>query len=146
MKIIKLILYSDAKGHGSKPGINEEVSQRLTVMHDGHIWFTGYDYGDGLHSRKIIRRQRVNIGKEKAESLLELMREFFFENSFKPCSTNHDWWSIILIDEDGTEHKFNVSAVGNVILKEIDMTQYMRNIIPIQGMFLFDNKDSHNLP
>ena len=29
------------------------------------------------------------------------------------------------------EYNYNVSIVGEVILKEIDLTQYMRNIIPI---------------
>lgn len=146
MKLTKIILYSDAIGHGKKPEGYEEVSQRLTIMHDGHIWFTGYDYGDGLHSRKIIRRKRVNIGHDRAENILELLRQFFFENSFKPSSTNHDWWSIVLIDDEGKEYSFNVSGVGDVILKEIDITQFMKNIIPIENMFLFDHKDSHNLP
>ena len=62
-----------------------------------------------------------------------------------PSSTNCDWWRIQLIDEDGHEYNYNVSVVGDVILKEIDMTQYMRNIIPIDDMYLFGKKDSHNL-
>ena len=107
MKLSKIILYSDAKGRGVKPDACVEVSQRLTIMRDGHIWFTGYNYGDGFNSRRIIRRKRVNIGQEKAETLLELLKEFF--------------------------------------LKEIDLTQYMRNIITIDDMYLFGNKDSHNL-
>lgn len=146
MKLKKMILYSDAIGHGKKPEDLEEVSQRLTIMHDGHIWFTGYDYGDGLHSRKIIRRKRVNIGMERAESILELLRQFFFENLSQPSSTTHDWWSIVLIDDEGNEYSFNVSGVGDVVLKEIDITQFMKNVIPIENMFLFDHKDSHNLP
>ena len=93
----------------------------------------------------IIRRKRVNIGQEKAETLLELLKEFFLESSNHPSSTNRDWWRIQLIDEDGNEYNYNVSIVGEVILKEIDLTQYMRNIIPIDDMYLFGNKDSHNL-
>ena len=50
MKLSKIILYSDAKGRGVKPDACVEVSQRLTIMRDGHIWFTGYDYGDGFNS------------------------------------------------------------------------------------------------
>lgn len=42
MKLSKIILYSDAKGRGVKPDACVEVSQRLTIMRDGHIWFTGY--------------------------------------------------------------------------------------------------------
>lgn len=145
MKLSKIILYSDAKGRGVKPDACVEVSQRLTIMRDGHIWFTGYDYGDGFNSRRIIRRKRVNIGQEKAETLLELLREFFLETSNHPSSTNRDWWRIQLIDEDGHEYNYNVSVVGDVIFKEIDMTQYMRNIIPIDDMYLFGKKDSHNL-
>ena len=40
MKLSKIILYSDAKGRGVKPDACVEVSQRLTIMRDGHIWFT----------------------------------------------------------------------------------------------------------
>lgn len=87
----------------------------------------------------------MNIGQEKAETLLELLKEFFLETSNHPSSTNRDWWRIQLIDEDGNEYNYNVSIVGEVILKEIDLTQYMRNIIPIDDMYLFGNKDSHNL-
>ena len=58
MKLSKIILYSDAKGRGVKPDACVEVSQRLTIMRDGHIWFTGYNYGDGFNSRRIIRRKR----------------------------------------------------------------------------------------
>lgn len=145
MRLSKIILYSDAKGRGVKPDACVEVSQRLTIMRDGHIWFIGYNYGDGFNSRRIIRRKRVNIGQEKAETLLELLKEFFLESSNHPSSTNRDWWRIQLIDEDGNEYNYNVSIVGEVILKEIDLTQYMRNIIPIDDMYLFGNKDSHNL-
>ena len=38
MKLSKIILYSDAKGRGVKPDACVEVSQRLTIMRDGHIW------------------------------------------------------------------------------------------------------------
>ena len=117
MRLSKIILYSDAKGRGVKPDACVEVSQRLTIMRDGHIWFTGYNYGDG----------------------------FNLETSNHPSSTNRDWWRIQLIDEDGNEYNYNVSIVGEVILKEIDLTQYMRNIIPIDDMYLFGNNDSHNL-
>lgn len=41
MRLSKIILYSDAKGRGVKPDACVEVSQRLTIMRDGHIWFTG---------------------------------------------------------------------------------------------------------
>ena len=50
MRLSKIILYSDAKGRGVKPDACVEVSQRLTILHDGHIWFTGYNYGDGFNS------------------------------------------------------------------------------------------------
>ena len=38
MRLSKIILYSDAKGRGVKPDACVEVSQRLTILHDGHIW------------------------------------------------------------------------------------------------------------
>ena len=58
MKLSKIILYSDAKGRGVKPDACVEVSQRLTIMRDGHIWFTGYDYGDGFNSLNSLYKSK----------------------------------------------------------------------------------------
>ena len=43
-------------------------------------------------------------------------------------------------------HHFSIDRQKCIVNhKEIDMTQYMRNIIPIEDMYLFGKKDSHNL-
>lgn len=80
MRLSKIILYSDAKGRGVKPDACVEVSQRLTIMRDGHIWFTGYNYGDGFNSRRIIRRKRVNIGQEKDWNTLRTIKRILSWN------------------------------------------------------------------
>ena len=43
----KMRIVSNNICYGSMPGQDEEVEQHITINNEGHVWFSGYNFGSG---------------------------------------------------------------------------------------------------
>ena len=48
MEVKKITLISNNICYGPSPKADEEVEQRLTILKNGRVWFSGYNYGSEI--------------------------------------------------------------------------------------------------
>lgn len=48
-------------------------------------------------------------------------------------------WQMEITDENGTPYCFCGSLIGNVCVGNINLTEYLRKYIPVEGLMVFGN-------
>lgn len=135
--IIKLI--SNNICYGPEPSTTDEVEQHLTISSIGEAWFTGYNY-DGVYGNYIIgREQQLPIGKQKAGCILSLISHYFNNEPPSLFATDIGQWELAITDAGGKEHKFKGSLLGEIAVGDIDLTDYIRESIPINNLLVFED-------
>lgn len=114
------------------------MEQHLTVSATGDVWFIGYNYGRGFENYKKRREKKLSIEKRKAEHILSLFSQYFFKNPPTLFATDIGQWELIIVDIAGNVHKFKGSLFGEIMVGDIDITDYIRENIPINNLFVFD--------
>ena len=137
MKIQSVKIISNNISYGPEPFPEDEVEQHLTISATGRVWYTSYKYGDGFGKHEISRKQHLAIGKPIANEILELFLQYM--NSDQPLlfATDIGTWEMIITDTEDKTFKFNGSLFGEVMVGEIDLTDYIRKQIPIDNLFVF---------
>lgn len=138
MYIQKIELISNNICYGPEPAPTDEVEQHLTVSATGDVWFIGYNYGRGFENYKKRREKKLSIEKRKAEHILSLFSQYFFKNPPTLFATDIGQWELIIVDIAGNVHKFKGSLFGEIMVGDIDITDYIRENIPINNLFVFD--------
>ena len=141
MDIQKIELISNNICYGPEPSPNDEVEQHLTISITGDVWFIGYNYSGGFESYKIGREQNLSIDKTRVEQILSLISQYFFYNPSTLFATDIGQWELIIVDISGKEYKFNGSLFGEIMVGDIDITEYIRENISIDSLFVFDDID-----
>ncbi len=139
MDIQKIKLISNNICYGPEPSPSDEVEQHLTISATGDVWFIGYNYNRGFGNYKIGREQNLFIDKTRAEQILSLISQYFFNNPSTLFATDIGQWERIIIDTAGKEYKFNGSLFGEIMVGDIDITGYIRENIPVDSLFVFDD-------
>ena len=139
MDIQKIKIISNNICYGPPPSPTDEVKQHLTISSTGRVWFTGYDYGEGYGKHKIGRSCQVSIGKNKAADILLLISKFFSRELYDMFVTDIESWEMIITDTDSNNQKLNGLLCGGLLVEDIDLTEYIRESIPIDGLFVFGN-------
>lgn len=139
MDIQKIKIISNNICYGPEPSPTDEVKQHLTISSTGRVWFTGYNYGKGFDNHVIGRRQQLAIGKEKALNILSLIKRYFDYGLLNGLVTDIGSWEVIVTDTDKNNEKFKGSLCGGVTIEDIDLTEYIQEHIPIDGLLVFGN-------
>lgn len=139
MRIQKVRIVSNNICFGPEPLPDDEVEQHLTISANGGIWFTGYKYGNGFGRFEISRRQQFNIGKSAVKKILELFSQYIESDQLTCDATDIGTWEMEIIDTDGKSLNFKGALCGGVTVGDTDMTYYLREQIPIQNLFVFEN-------
>ncbi|MGB4511533.1 MAG: hypothetical protein WBI31_07705, partial [Thermacetogeniaceae bacterium] len=124
---------------GPEPLPDDEVEQHLTISASGRIWFTGYKYGNGFGQFEISRKQQFNIGKSAVKEILELFSQYIESEQLTYYATDIGTWEMKITDTDGKSHNFKGALCGGVTVGDTDLTYYLREQIPIQNLFVFED-------
>lgn len=138
LQIQKVIIVSNNIYYGPEPLPDDEVEQHLTVAAIGRLWFTGYKYTHGFDKFEICRRQQLAIGKPVAKEILAIFSQYINSNQLVCYATDIGSWEIVITDTEGKEYTFKGSLCGGVTVGDIDLTYYLREQIPVDGLFVFD--------
>ncbi len=132
----KIQILSDGLTYGPCPAPDEEVDQRLTILRDGRIWFTGYNFGirgGGAQGRKL----QFKIPQEDAEKLFTVFDKFFSGDPHMMFACDAGSWDAILTDEEGKVFKYRGSMTGGCEVDGIDLSNLTREILPIEDLWAF---------
>lgn len=124
--------------YGPEPLPEDEVEQHLTISDTRKIWFTGYKYANGFGEFKICRRQQFTIGKPVVKEILALFSQYINSNQLVCYVTYIGSWEMVITDTEGKEYTFKGSLCGGMTVGDIDLTYYLREQIPVDGLFVFD--------
>lgn len=139
MDIQKIKIVSNNISYGPPPSPTDEVEQHLTISSRGRIWFKGYNYGEDFDNYKIGRSYQLSIGKNKASDILSFISKCFSSHLLNMFVTDVGSWEITITDTNKANHKFKGSLWGGVVVEDINLTEYIRESIPIDGLFVFDD-------
>lgn len=132
----KLRLISTNICYGPCPDADEEVEQHLTIISDGRVWFSRYNYGLGDGKYELAEKKQLNIGKDIAVDILAFTKKYFDEKGIVMKCTDVGIWELFLTDENDAKYTIDGSVVPDDYTSEI--SNYIREKLPFDNMFLFD--------
>ena len=132
----KLRLISNNICYGPCPDADEEVEQHLTIISDGRVWFSRYNYGLGDGKYDLAEKKQLNIGKDIAVDILTFTKMYFDEKGIVMKCTDVGIWELFLTDENDASYTIDGSVIPDEYTSEI--SNYIRERLPFDNMFLFD--------
>jgi len=132
----KFRLISNNMCYGPCPDADEEVEQHLTIISDGRVWFSRYNFGlcDGKY--ELAEKKQLNIGKDTAVGILAFTKKYFDEKGIVMKCTDVGIWELFLTDENDAQYTIDGSVIPDDYTSEI--SNYIRERLPLENLFLFD--------
>ena len=132
----KFRLISNNICYGPCPDADEEVEQHLTIISDGRVWFSRYNFGlcDGKY--ELAEKKQLNIGKDTAVGILAFTKKYFDEKGIVMKCTDVGIWELFLTDENDAQYTIDGSVIPDDYTSEI--SNYIRERLPLENLFLFD--------
>ena len=132
----KFRLISNNICYGPCPDADEEVEQHLTIISDGRVWFSRYNYGLGDGKYELAEKKQLNIGKDTAVGILAFTKKYFDEKGIVMKCTDVGIWELFLTDENDAQYTIDGSVIPDDYTSEI--SNYIRERLPLENLFLFD--------
>ena len=137
MAVKDVRLISNVIGYGPEPLFNEEVEQHLTISSRGEVCCRRFVYGDDGEDFVIKNEERVNISEEAANRILAYIDKFI--EKYEPIwATDSGRWQLEALFDDGSNMSIRGPMIGTEPIDGIDLSEMIREEVPIEGMFLFD--------
>ncbi len=126
--------------YGPMPDKSDEVEQHLTVSSSGRVWFSARNYEQYVAEKGFCRKKQMNIGKWKAQFLINIMRNVYPDYDVTDCG----FWDLIIREGDKRSN-FSGPLIGNEIGTIYDntpvpVTKLLRRYIPVYSLWGFDSK------
>ena len=125
---------------GLSPKVGTEDDQMLTINNKGSVYFTAYGWGN----HAITRKQRLNIGKDKAKHILDALYGFVTEANIRCEATDVAYFSMEAIAEDGVKHEVSGPVGDWVKYNGINIGNLIRECIPIDDLIVFGLEDEED--
>ncbi len=138
LQIQKVRIVSNNICYGPEPLPEDEVEQHLTISACGRVWFTGYKYANGFGKLEICRRYQFAIGRPVVKEILTLFSQYINSDQLVCYATDIGNWEMVITDIEGKEYTFKGSLCGGVVVRDMDLTQFLRKCLPIEQLLVFD--------
>ena len=126
--------------YGLAPKDSDEVEQHLTVAASGRVWFSARNYEQYCAEKGFCRKKQLNIGKWKAQFLINLIRSIHTEYDVTDCGS----WELTIKDSD------NMTTMSGPLIgneggtsygnKPVSVTRILRRYIPVYRLMGFDSE------
>lgn len=117
----------------------EEIEQHVAVSTDGTIRFRTNTYHHGPGRLGIGRVQEATIPRAVVQEICRMLDTWLYtrkEQSWSPSADAGKWYLRVRF-ENGLE-QVQRGELGGAFLEGIDVSQFLRERIPIPGLYLFD--------
>ena len=133
IKSIKIV--SNNLCYGPAPDYNDEIEQHLTISSTGRVWCNRYIFGEGNYV--LNRKEQISIGKDAAGRILGLVSDLLI--TYQSCFvTDVGEWEMEIRYSNGDKKKIDGPLIGNVFVGDIELSDYIRGEVSIEGLFVFD--------
>lgn len=137
-RLQKVQITSDLLCYGPCPEPEDAIEQRVTISATGRVWFTEYLFGKiGCDKKPVGRKLQLSIGKEKAMAILSKIADYLKEEPLLIRCTDIGDWTLIATDVSGNVQQMSCSLCGGVVVDEVDLTDFIREQIPIDDLAVF---------
>ena len=135
---MRFCLYSPGMNWEARgfPGVEDE--QILTIDEYGNVCLETYCYS--LEHEKVVKRKESCLLDEKTTQ--DLMHYPEIVGQTEPSDYPDYIRPWILSWEDG---QTNGLMNGKVYADDVDLNEYMRKVIPLSDLFVFDNTDRQDI-
>ncbi len=144
MHIQKINIISNNICYGPEPSPKDEVEQHLTILANGRVCFTGYNYTNSFGKYEVGKKQQFNIDKAITEEMLALFAQYCESEPLGCYVMDIGIWEMEITDVENKKHIFKGSVCGEVSVGDIDLTEYIRTHIPIDDLFVFNGEVLNN--
>ena len=142
LKSVRIV--SNLMCFGPCPEPEDLVEQRLTISSTGRVWFSEYLYGNGYPEKYPLgRKMQLSIGKDRAAAILSKLADVRGSGMPLMHCTDIGTWEMTLTDRAGNRSEVSCSMNG-LLFDGIELSDYIRERIPIEGLAVFggvDNKE-----
>ena len=126
---------------GPYPEPEDPVEQRLTISSTGRVWFSEYLYGNGYPEKYPLgRKVQLSIGKDRAAAILSKLADVRDSGMPLMHCTDIGTWEMTLTDRVGNRSELSCSMNG-LLIDGIELSDYIRERIPIEGMAIFGGEN-----
>lgn len=141
----KINITTNILSYGPCPNDGAEIEQHLTITSDGCIWFAAYNYSGDMNEYDKGRRINLTIKKENVDKLFQAVTKCFSEDFNEIIGTDVGHWYMELTNTSGKVYKFNGMLCRDFNYKGKDLSDIFRELIGIDGLFIFDGNDKPNI-
>ena len=141
MKYVKMQLESIECRFGPQPEPDEEIKQRLTILGNGQIWLSHYNYGEPWKNpdHVFVRKEQFCIPSEDAKEILAQIGAYYAAHD-PDEATDVGFWDLHLTTADGQEISYYGSLCGGLDSANARLSDLIRSKTKRKDLFLFDGK------
>lgn len=137
-QVQKIQITSNNIGYGPCPEPDEEVEQKLTIVADGRVWFSGYNYGQGFEQYERGRTKSYSIRKEAAAYILNAVGTYFSNDYDTVFATDIGSWEMTITNTEGKPYHFKGSLCCDFYVDGVDLSDLIRDTLDMPDLFVFD--------
>lgn len=134
----KMRIVSNNICYGPMPESKDEVEQHLTINDKGHVWFSGYNFGNGSERYEKARTKNFKIDKLAADRLLNALDTYFGTEYAEVFATDIGDWVMELTNTEGTIYKFRGSLCADFDYEGTDLSDLVRDTVGMNDLYVFD--------
>lgn len=134
----KMRIVSNNICYGPMPEPDEEVEQHLTINDEGHVWFSGYKFGNSGERYEKARTKNFRIEKASVDKLLNAIATYFGNEYIEFFATDIGNWVMELTSTEGTTYKFRGSLCADFDYEGTDLSDLVRDIVGMDDLYVFD--------
>lgn len=118
------------------------IEQHITIFSSGRVYFkqTKPYIKDAELTREI--KHQIFIGKDKANEILNRIYNFYIDNHSYFIVMDGGNYEMVMTFEDGKKIKFDNSIAYEKDSIEHEVSDYIRDRIPLDNLMLFDGLDN----
>ena len=133
----KMRIVSNNICYGPMPEPDEEVEQLLTINDEGHVWFSGYKFGNAGERYEKARTKNFRIEKASVDKLLNAIATYFGNEYIEFFATDIGNWVMELTSTEGTTYKFRGSLCADFDYEGTDLSDLVRDIVGMDDLYVF---------
>lgn len=137
----KIKIVSNNCCYGPGPAIGEEIEQHITIMADGRVWFSGYQYSEPFEKMNRVRQKQFKITKEKADVIMSVFTKFFSSEFQYVMATDIGDWTMRITNDAGRTFQFYGSLCADYEVEGRNLSDLIRDNLEMEDLFVFDGND-----
>jgi len=137
----KIRIVSNNICYGPPPEPEDEVEQHLTIVADGRVWFSAYNFGEVPGRYQKARSKVYKIEKAVAERVLNSISSYFSSEYDELFATDIGDWVMEITNTQGIVYKFRGSLCADFDVNGTDLSDLVREALGMDDLYVFDGNN-----